>query len=246
MQTALSVSNISFRYTNHDELCLDNIELNILEGDRFGLFGPNGAGKTTLISIMTGLLKPQTGSVSLFGLDVTSDSNAKKLFGYVPQHFSFYEELTPVENLQFFGAWSGLNRSEIKKRTDELLSLLGLNEVKKKALKYFSGGMKRRLNIAIGVIHQPKILFLDEPTVGVDVQARSAIIEYLKQLNATGTTLIYTSHLLQEAEELCNHIALMDKGKILLHGDLNNLLTQHNHQGLEQLFLNITGKEYRD
>ena len=124
--------------------------------------------------------------------------------------------------------------------------MLGLNEVKNKALKYFSGGMKRRLNIAIGVIHQPKILFLDEPTVGVDVQARSAIIEYLKQLNATGTTLIYTSHLLQEAEDLCNHIALMDKGKILLHGDLNNLLTQHNHQGLEQLFLNITGKEYRD
>src|SRR6185436_5929627 len=179
---AVSVEQVNFRYAKAAEPALSNIELKISAGDRFGLFGPNGAGKTTLISIMTGLLKPGSGSVHLFETNV-SNRDAKKLFGYVPQDFALYEELTPVENLEFFGAWSGLDRSRIKKRTDELLSVLGLNEVRNNLLKNFSGGMKRRLNIAIGVIHEPKILFLDEPTVGVDVQTRFAIIDYLKQLN---------------------------------------------------------------
>lgn len=243
---AVTVNDLNFLYPNRSDRTLDNIRLNISEGDRFGLFGPNGAGKTTLISIMTGLLKPQNGNVMLFGMDVTSNREAKKLFGYVPQDFAFYEELTPVENLQFFGALSQLNSKQIKKRTDELLEVLGLADVRNKALKHFSGGMKRRLNIAIGVIHEPKILFLDEPTVGVDVQTRSAIIDYLKQLNEQGATLIYTSHLLQEAEDLCNHVALIDNGKIILDDDLSTLLTAHNKKGLEELFLNLTGKAYRD
>ncbi len=246
MQTAVSVEQINFRYGNNIETCLKNISLKISTGDRFGLFGPNGAGKTTLISIMTGLLKPQNGKVTLFGLDVTTDRNAKKLFGYVPQDFAFYDELTPIENLEFFGAWSGLNRNQIKQRTDELLTVLGLNDARNKILKSFSGGMKRRLNIAIGVIHEPKILFLDEPTVGVDVQTRFAIIDYLKQLNASGATLIYTSHLLQEAQDLCNRIALIDDGKIILNDDLDKLLIEHDKAGLEELFLNLTGKAYRD
>ena len=246
MQAAVSVEKIYFRYAKNSESGLNNISLKISEGDRFGLFGPNGAGKTTLISIMTGLLKPQNGNVFLFGIDASSDRNAKKLFGFVPQDFAFYEELTPVENLQFFGAWSGLNRNQIKNRTDELLTVLGLNDVRNKVLKSFSGGMKRRLNIAIGVIHEPKIIFLDEPTVGVDVQTRFAIINYLKQLNAKGATLIYTSHLLQEAEDLCNRIALIDEGKIILNDELEKLLIDHDKKGLEELFLNLTGKAYRD
>lgn len=246
MQAAVSVEQIDFRYSKNTEPCLKNISLKISAGDRFGLFGPNGAGKTTLISIMTGLLKPQNGMVHLFGMDVTSDRNAKKLFGYVPQDFAFYEELTPVENLQFFGAWSGLNSHQIKNRTDELLTVLGLNDVRNKYLKSFSGGMKRRLNIAIGVIHEPKILFLDEPTVGVDVQTRFAIIDYLKLLNQQGATLIYTSHLLQEAQDLCNRIALIDEGHIILNDELEKLLIEHDKTGLEELFLNLTGKAYRD
>lgn len=246
MQTAIIVEGVDFLYPQASDSALDNINLKISEGDRFGLFGPNGAGKTTLISIMTGLLKPQNGHVTLFGMDINSTRDAKKLFGYVPQDFAFYDELTPVENLEFFGSWAGLTRSLIKKRTDELLSVLGLNEVRNKALKLFSGGMKRRLNIAIGVIHQPKILFLDEPTVGVDVQTRSAIIDYLKQLNSKGATLIYTSHLLQEAQNLCNHIALIDNGKIILNDNLEKLLIEHKEAGLEELFLNLTGKTYRD
>ena len=145
----------------------------------------------------------------------TKNKNVNKLFGFVPQDLSFYEELTPLENLEFFGAWSDLNKQEIKKRSNELFEILDLTSVKNKQVRKFSGGMKRKVNLAIGVIHQPQLLFLDEPTVGVDVQTRHEIINYLKELNGSGTTLIYTSHQLNEAEELCNKIALIDEGKII-------------------------------
>lgn len=244
--TAVSLEQIRFRYPNQETFSLDHINLHIAVGERFGLFGPNGAGKTTLMGIMTGLLKPSAGSARLFGQEIFSNSAVKKMFGYVPQELAFYPELSPVENLAFFGAWSGLNRRAIADRTEELLAVLGLSEVAHKAVKTFSGGMKRRVNIAIGVIHRPQILFLDEPTVGVDVQTRSAIVDYLKQLNTNGTTLVYTSHHLQEAEQLCNRIALIDAGKILLHDDLDTLLQDNRPGGLEGLFLKLTGKEYRD
>ena len=243
---AITVTNLNFRYSGQNVDCLSTINLTVNKGDRFGLFGPNGAGKTTLISIMTGLLKPSNGNAKLFGIDVSIDREAKKIFGYVPQDFAFYEELTPMENLEFFGALSRVSSAQIKKRADELFDVLGLAEVRNKPAKQFSGGMKRRLNIAIGVIHEPPIIFLDEPTVGVDVQTRSAIIDYLKQLNANGATLIYTSHLLQEAQDLCNRIALIDAGKIILDDDLAKLLVAHNEKGLEELFLSLTGKAFRD
>jgi ABC-2 type transport system ATP-binding protein len=246
MDDAVSVSGLNFRYSKQEKYFLENLNLKISKGERFGLFGPNGAGKTTLMSLMTGLLKPEVGSVRIFEKEVSSNKEVKKTFGYVPQDLAFYNELSPVENLQFFGAWSGLNSRKIKNRTDELLTVLGLNEVRNKPLHTFSGGMKRRINIAIGVIHQPQILFLDEPTVGVDVQTRAAIIDYLKELNVNGTTLIYTSHHLQEAQSLCNRIALMDEGKIILHDDLDKLLVGHQENGLEGLFLKLTGKAYRD
>ena len=167
-------------------------------------------------------------------------------FGLIPQDLSIYQELSPAENLEFFGAWSGLQRQEIKTRTNELLGILGLEEVRDMPVQKFSGGMKRRVNLAVGVIHNSKILFLDEPTVGVDVQTRFAIINYLKELNKNGTTLIYTSHQLSEAEGLCDKIALIDEGKIIAHDDLNVLLAQYRQEGLEGLFLNLTGKNYRN
>jgi len=218
------------------------LNLKIARGERFGLFGPNGAGKTTLISLMTGLLAVNAGHIYLLGHEVGRQHNSiSKLFGFVPQDLSFYRELTPVENLGFFGAWSGLDKQTIKKRTDELLYILGLEEVKDKQVRKFSGGMKRRVNLAIGVIHQPQILFLDEPTVGVDVQTRLAIINYLMELNKTGTTLIYTSHQLSEAEGLCNRVALIDDGKIIADNDLSVLLKEYKQDTLENLFLNLTG-----
>lgn len=246
-QPAINIDNVFFRYPGQDKPFLENFNLTIQKGKRFGLFGPNGSGKTTLMMLMTGLLSPQKGTIHLLGNDIQkNDATVKKLFGFVPQDFSFYQELSPVENLQYYGALSGLRKNEIKEKTNLLLDILGLIKEKNTPVKKFSGGMKRRVNIAIGVIHSPQILFLDEPTVGVDVQTRSAIIDYLKELNKNGTTLIYTSHQLMEAEELCDHIALVNEGKIIAHDSLASLLNQYGTDALEDLFLNLTGKKYRD
>jgi ABC-2 type transport system ATP-binding protein len=245
---AIDIENMGFRYPGNSELSFSKLNLKIAKNERFGLFGPNGAGKTTLISLMTGLLSADEGHIKLLGHEVGKQNNnaVNKLFGFVPQDFSFYQELSPVENLEFFGAWSGLGKPAIKKRTNELLHILGLEEVRDKPVQKFSGGMKRRVNLAIGVIHEPEILFLDEPTVGVDVQTRHAIIHYLLELNKNGTTLIYTSHQLSEAEGLCEQVALIDDGKIIAQDDLDQLLKDYKHDNLEQLFLNLTGKEYRN
>jgi ABC-2 type transport system ATP-binding protein len=244
---AVNIRHLSFSYPQASLPFFSGFDLEIAEGQRFGLFGPNGAGKTTLMNLMTGLLSFSEGSIQLLGNEIKKhDKSINRLFGFIPQDLSFYQELTPVENLEFFGAWSGLSRREIKNRTRELLGMLGLTEVKDTPVQKFSGGMKRRINLAIGVIHHPKILFLDEPTVGVDVQTRFAIIDYLKELNKNGTTLIYTSHQLNEAEGLCEKIALIDEGKIIAHDDLDTLLIQYGQEGLEDLFLNLTGKNYRN
>jgi ABC-2 type transport system ATP-binding protein len=169
------------------------------------------------------------------------------MIGLVPQDFSFYEELTPVENMNFFGAWYGMSKKQIQQKTDELLNIMGLSDVRKKPVKQFSGGMKRRINLAIGVMNRPKILFLDEPTVGVDVHSRNAIISFLKKINEEDkTTLVYTSHQLKEAEDLCQNIAMIDQGNIIVEDTLQNLLVKHKQNGLEGLFLELTGRDYRD
>src|ERR1700754_1382977 len=223
----------------------EGLDLEIAEGLRFGLFGPNGAGKTSLMHLMTGILTYEQGSIELLGHRVKKkNKTVNSLFGLVPQDFSFYEELTPVENLEFFGAWAGLSPRETRQRTEELLEVMNLQAVRNKAVSQFSGGMKRKVNLAIGVIHQPRILFLDEPTVGVDVHTRHELIRYLIGLNESGTTLVYTSHQLDEAEELCQRIALIDKGKIIACNDLGVLLAEHSQKGLEGLFLYLTGNAF--
>ena len=242
-KSAVSIKDLSFHYPGQSNMCFDHLNLNIADGERFGLFGPNGAGKTTLMNLMTGVLPFDEGTIHLLDAEVKHHkSTFNKLFGFVPQDFSFYQELSAVENLKFFGAWSGLKKTEIKNRTDELLEVLGLANVRNKQVGKFSGGMKRRINLAIGVMHNPRILFLDEPTVGVDVQTRHTIIDYLKELNKKGTTLIYTSHQLREAEDLCEKVALMSEGKIIVHDDLRKLLSVHHENGLDGLFFKLTGK----
>jgi ABC-2 type transport system ATP-binding protein len=244
---AVEIKDLGFRYPGSDEALLSHLSLSIDKGESFGLFGPNGAGKTTLMNLMTGVLNASEGSLSILGHKVgTQSKKVNRLFGFVPQDFSFYRELSPVENMEFYGAWAGLDQKRIKKRTEELLGILGLEEVKDKEVSKFSGGMKRRVNLAIGVIHNPAVLFLDEPTVGVDVQTRHAIISYLKELNENGTTLIYTSHQLSEAEALCRQIALIDTGRIIAGGTLEDLCKKHKTDNLEELFLELTGKELRD
>lgn len=246
-ELAVNIENLGFHYPGNDGVVFSGLNLQVRKGERFGLFGPNGAGKTTLLSLMTGLLSADSGTITLLGNDVRKKNHdVNKLIGFVPQDFSYYQELSPVENLEFFGAWSGLNKQQIKKRTDELLAILGLENVRNKQVDKFSGGMKRRVNLAIGVIHNPSVLILDEPTVGVDVQTRHAIINYLMELNKNGTTLIYTSHQLSEAEGLCEEVALIDVGKIITQDSLTNLLKEHKQESLEDLFLNLTGKEYRN
>ncbi|MBS1530407.1 MAG: ABC transporter ATP-binding protein [Bacteroidetes bacterium] len=244
---AVNIANLGFHYKDNEGVVFSGLNLQVKKGERFGLFGPNGAGKTTLLSLTTGLLSPAEGSVQLLGLDVhRNHREVNKLLGFVPQDFSFYEELTPVENMEFFGAWAGLSKQQIKVKTDELLQILGLENVRDKRVGRFSGGMKRRVNLAIGVIHDPAILILDEPTVGVDVQTRHAIVDYLVQLNNKGTTLIYTSHQLSEAEDLCHVAALIDDGKIIAQGLIRDLLEEHKQEDLEHLFLELTGKEFRN
>lgn len=232
---AVDIHDIEFAYPRQSPPLFTNLSLQIAAGERFGLFGPNGAGKTSLMSLMTGLYIPQKGTVQVRGS-----------FGFVPQDLSFYEELSPVENMAFFGAWAGLGRRAIRERTAELLEVMGLLEYRHQKVQTFSGGMKRRLNLAIGMINRPQILFLDEPTVGVDVQTGFSIVTYLKALNKEGTTLIYTSHQLKEAEDLCTRIALIDEGRIIAHDDLAALLLAHREGGLQGLFLKLTGKEFRD
>ncbi|MBS1646895.1 MAG: ABC transporter ATP-binding protein [Bacteroidetes bacterium] len=246
MSFILEIKNLSHSYFEQDTPCLHNINLSIQKGARFGIFGPNGAGKTTLMSIITGLIPFTKGNVYLQQHQVQQQhSKIKKVFGLVPQDFSFYPELSPTENMHFFGAWYGLNTLEIKQRTEELLQTLHLTNVKDKPIATFSGGMKRRVNLAIGLLHQPSILFLDEPTVGVDTQTRKIIIDYLLELNKKGTTLFYTSHQLHEAESLCTQVALIDQGTIIANQSLEHLLAQHQVRHLEELFLNLTGKAYQ-
>ncbi|HLI93631.1 MAG TPA: ABC transporter ATP-binding protein [Puia sp.] len=243
---AIRIEGLGFHYPGQPGL-FSQFHLEVEAGRRFGLFGPNGAGKTTLMNLMTGLLTADSGSIRLFGQPMRlHDRRLHALLGFVPQDLSFYQELSPVENLAFFGAWAGMRTPAIRKRTVELLDILGLSAVRDKKVRQFSGGMKRRVNLAIGVIHEPRLLFLDEPTVGVDVQSRHAIIAYLKQLNAGGTTLIYTSHQLAEAEELCDRVALIDQGRIIAEEDLDTLLSTHRADGLEGLFISLTGKNFRD
>lgn len=244
---AVNIHDLTFSYPEQSSPFFSNFNLKINDGERFGLFGPNGSGKTTLINLMTGLLSYSNGSIKLLGNEIKKhDKSVNKYFGFIPQDLSFYQELSPAENLEFFGAWSDLQRHEIKTKIKELFGILGLSEVRDTPVQKLSGGMKRRVNLAIGVINNPKILFLDEPTVGVDVQTGFTIISYLKELNKNGTTLIYTSHQLSEAEDLCDKIALIDEGKIIAYDDLNTLLVEHGQQGLEGLFLNLTGKNYKN
>jgi ABC-2 type transport system ATP-binding protein len=244
---AVNIVNLDFKYPENSGTYFKDFNLSIVQGERFGLFGPNGAGKSTLMNLMTGLLHPLKGKIELLGIDIAVNNNkAKTLFGFVPQDFSFYHELSPVENFQFFGAWAGLSSQTIKTRTNELLEVLGLSHVRDKQVSTFSGGMKRRVNLAIGVIHTPQVLFLDEPTVGVDVQTRHAIIDYLKELNKQGMTLVYTSHQLSEAEELCDRVALMDHGKIIACNSLSYLYNEYTETDLEGLFIHLTGNAYRD
>ncbi|MCX6281276.1 MAG: ABC transporter ATP-binding protein [Bacteroidetes bacterium] len=235
-------------YKGSEEPAIKGISLDIFQGEIFGLLGPNGAGKTTTISILCGLFRPNSGSVFIDGLDIHSNLNKiKHIIGVVPQDVALYPTLTAWENLTFFGNMYGLKGGRLKEKIAEGLHVFGLEKHAEKKIANCSGGIKRRINLIAGLLHNPKVIFLDEPTVGIDVQSRVVILDYLKELNQKGTTVIYTSHYMEEAEKLCTRVAIIDRGKVISMGNPRELVAEHpEFKDLENIFLHLTGKDLRD
>lgn len=207
-----------------DLLAVDNISLSIEEGEIYGLLGPNGAGKSTLISMLCSLLHPTSGNVKILGEDVKKNKKeVKRQLGLVPQSIAVYNNFTAYENVKLFGELYGLRGAELKNRVEKALEFVGLEEVKNKKAETYSGGMLRRLNIACAIVHDPKIIIMDEPTVGIDPQSRNHILSAVKKLNKKGTTVIYTTHYMEEVEAICSKIAIIDKGKVIVEGSKEEL-----------------------
>lgn len=207
-----------------DVTAVDKVSLEIEEGEIFGLLGPNGAGKSTAINMITGLLSIDKGSISIYGKDVRKDKmSTKSCVGIVPQDIAIYEDLTSLENVKFFASLYGLRGEMLEEAALEALEFTGLSEKKNQFPKSFSGGMKRRLNIACAIAHKPKLIIMDEPTVGIDPQSRNHILQSVKKLNEMGSTIIYTSHYMEEVEEICTRIAIMDRGKVIALGTCDEL-----------------------
>jgi ABC-2 type transport system ATP-binding protein len=203
---------------------VDAVSFEVQAGEIYGLLGPNGAGKTTTISMIAGLLQPDAGEVVVDGTPFLADpQRARRIMGVVPQDLAIYEELTGRENLEFWGRAAGLNSTEATARAGELLAALALTDRASHAVKTYSGGMKRRVNLGCALLHRPKLLLLDEPTVGIDPQARMNILEFIRGLRASGTAILYTTHYLEEAETLCQRIGIIDHGRLLAEGTLGEL-----------------------
>jgi len=207
-----------------DLVAVDDASFTASPGQIFGLLGPNGAGKSTTIGCLSGLLKPSGGAVRVLGHDVVSEGvEARRALGVVPQELALYEELTALDNLRFWGAAYGLGGAELKRRATEVLEIAGLLDRSREPVKRYSGGMKRRLNFACGIVHRPKVLLLDEPTVGVDPQSRVRLLDLVREQARNGTCVLYTTHYMEEAQNLCDRLAIIDHGKVIALGTLKEL-----------------------
>jgi len=236
--TVVHIENLHKTYPQASHPSVDGLTLYVGEGMFFGLLGPNGAGKTTTISILCGLLPYDAGQVMIHSLDVRRKmADIKPQIGVVPQDIALYPELTVVENLRFYGGMYGLSSAELNNRIETYLLDFGLMEHSHKKTGHLSGGMKRQVNLIAALLHRPTLLFLDEPTVGVDVHSRKIILENLQELHRNGMTIIYTSHDLKEAEQLCTYVALMNKGQIVCEGVPNEIIAEAPTSSLEDLFI---------
>ncbi|MCQ2544590.1 MAG: ABC transporter ATP-binding protein [Lachnospiraceae bacterium] len=250
MNTVVKLEGLIKKYDNKP--VVDGLTLEIKEGEIFGLLGPNGAGKSTTMNMICSLLKPTAGNIELFGMDVKKDSKKiKPLIGYIPQDLAIYGNLKAWENVELFTSLYDVKGKDLKVAVDSALEFVELTDRRNSYAKTFSGGMKRRLNIACALGHKPKLLIFDEPTVGIDPQSRNFILERIKKANSDGTTVIYTSHYMEEIEAICTRIAIMDNGKIIAIGtkeELKNLVRKSPDDdiSLEQVFLTLTGKTLRD
>lgn len=247
-QHIIELKHLTKYYKGSSIPAIDNINLNIGKGEIYGLLGPNGAGKTTTISILCGLFGPTSGNVFINGMEYQhSAEKIKNIIGVVPQEIALYPSLTAKENLTFFGHMYGLKGKQLKNRINECLELFGLEKNANRRIRTFSGGMKRRINLIAGILHKPEIIYLDEPTVGIDVQSRNVILEHLRNINKEGATIIYTSHYMEEAENFCSRVAIIDKGHIITEGKPKELINRKDeYTDLESIFLHLTGRALRD
>jgi ABC-2 type transport system ATP-binding protein len=230
-----------------DVTAVNDISLQVSKGELFGLLGPNGAGKTTIINILCGLITPTGGSATVGGYDVQKETaKVKELIGVCPQETAIYPYLTGAENIELFGNLHTMNKGTLKTRLSLLLEKLGLTqEAKRKAEKY-SGGMKRRLSLILALIHDPQIAFLDEPTVAMDPQSRHAVWDFIKELKEEEKTIILTTHYMEEAEELCDRVGIIDHGKLIALGSPAELISKNKVKNLEEFFIKLTGRKIRE
>ncbi|GAB1373125.1 MAG: ABC transporter ATP-binding protein [Bacteroidales bacterium] len=245
---AIFTEGLTKKYKGKINPTLDGLTLKILKGSLYGLLAPNGAGKTTTIDILCGLKRFDSGRVLVDGFNVPAElSEIKKIIGLVPQEIALFPMLTGKENLRIIGGMYGVEGNILKERVDELLERFGLENSAERPLSQYSGGMKRRINLLAGLLHKPKILILDEPTVGVDAQSRNLILEELIKINREGTTVLFISHYLEEAECICDTVGLIDGGKIVLEGNPVELGKSNPEcKNLEALYFKLTGKQMRD
>ena len=230
----VSMKNVVKRYG--DTLALDHLNLNVKQGEILGLLGPNGAGKTTAIRAMCGLIDADSGEITVLGQKQSVTNLApRREIGLVTQEITVFNDLSAIENLRYFGGLYGLRGAELEASVKEVLEFVGLSDRAKKRPTTFSGGMQRRLNIACALVHKPKLLIMDEPTVGIDPQSRNHILESTRQIAARGTTVVYTTHYMEEVQALCNQIAIMDLGRVIAEGSLEELVGRLQHEQTIQL-----------
>lgn len=239
------IENLTKKF--EDVTAVDGLSLEIEKGELFGLLGPNGAGKTTAIKVLCGLLEPSSGSAHVGGYDVRKDtSKVKELIGVCPQDTAAYSFLSGRENVELFGNLHAVPKEKLKKNTDGLLEKMSLIEDANRRFGKYSGGMKRRINLIMALVHDPEIAFLDEPTVAMDPQSRHAVWDFIRELKNRGKTIILTTHYMEEAEELCDRVGIIDHGKLIALGSPKQLKDKFKAKDLEEVFIGLTGRKIRE
>jgi ABC-2 type transport system ATP-binding protein len=245
MDAAIMIEGLTKRF--EDVTALDDLSFEVRRGELFGLLGPNGAGKTTTINILCGLLEPTGGRAYVGGHDVQREpGRVRGLIGVCPQDTAVYPFLTGRENVELFGSLHAIPWESLRKKTEELLEKMGLTEDADRQAGKYSGGMRRRINLVMGLVHDPEIAFLDEPTVGMDPQSRRAVWDFIRELKGQGKTVILTTHYMEEAEELCDRVGIIDHGRLIALGPPGELMEEHGAGDLEEVFIHLTGRKIRE
>jgi len=244
-EAAIVIGNLTKRF--EDVTAVDALNLRIERGELFGLLGPNGAGKTTTINLLCGLLEPTSGSASVSGYDIRKEAHkVKELIGVCPQATAVFPYLTGRQNVELFGDLHTMPKEKLRKNTDDLLERMGLVADAERRVKKYSGGMRRRINLIMALVHDPEIAFLDEPTVAMDPQSRHAVWDFIRDLKKQNKTVILTTHYMEEAEELCDRVGIVDRGKLIALGSPEQLKQQFSAKNLEEVFIQLTGRRIRE